>query len=71
MNQQMTNDRWVRVMGMARQHWDKLTDDDLAAVRGNSERLISALQSRYGIARAQALVELAMWRQVLLGRPAA
>ena len=55
MNEPTTNDRWVRVMGMARQHWDKLTDDDLAAVRGNSERLISALQTRYGIARAQAL----------------
>jgi uncharacterized protein YjbJ (UPF0337 family) len=70
MNEQTTNDRWTRVMGMARQHWDKLTDDDLAAVRGNSERLISALQTRYGIARAQALVELATWRQALQERRA-
>lgn len=67
----VTSDRWLRVMSMARQHWDKLTDDDVAAVRGNSERLISALQQRYGLARAQALAELATWRQMLQSRSAA
>ncbi len=70
-NSMTTSDRWLRVMAMARQRWDKLTDDDLAGVRGNTERLITALQQRYGMARAQALQELAAWRQTLQGRPAA
>ena len=52
--------------GDARQHWDKLTDDDLASVHGNTERLISALQQRYGLARAQALKELSAWRRTPL-----
>ena len=60
-----TSDRWLRVMATARQHWDKLTDDDLASVHGNTERLISALQQRYGLARAQALKELSAWRRTL------
>lgn len=73
MTEQMnsTNDRWQRVMAMAQQRWDKLTDDDLANVRGNTERLISALQQRYGLARVQAVTELAAWRQTLQTRPTA
>jgi uncharacterized protein YjbJ (UPF0337 family) len=67
MNRQMrtASNRWLGVMKAARQRWNQLTDDDLADVRGNTERLISALQSRYGIARGQALKELAAWRQSL------
>ena len=34
-------------------------------VRGNSERLISLLQTRYGFPRAQAIRELTAWRQSL------
>ncbi len=67
MTEQMhsTSDRWPRVMAFARQRWDRLTDDDLANVRGNTERLINALQERYGLARWQALKELSAWRQTL------
>lgn len=60
-----THDRWQGVMAIARQRWDRLTDDDLADVRGNTERLIGALQRRYGLARDQALKELAAWRRTL------
>ncbi len=57
--------RWRKMVGHAGQQWNRLTEDDLADVRGNSERLISALQLRYGLARHQALLELATWRQTL------
>ncbi|MGE0813986.1 MAG: hypothetical protein AB7O28_10885 [Vicinamibacterales bacterium] len=57
--------QWVRLMGAARERWDRLTDEDLLAVRGNSERLISLLQDRYGFARDQALKELIAWRRAL------
>lgn len=59
------NDRWTRLMAAARQRWDRLTEDDVQSVRGNSERLISVLQSRYGLARAQAIRELTAWREAL------
>lgn len=59
------NTQWTRLMTAARQRWDRLSDDDVQDVRGNTERLISVLQTRYGFARAQALRELAAWRQSL------
>jgi len=59
------NTQWQRLMNAARQRWDKLTDSDIQGVKGNSERLISLLQERYGFAREQALKELAAWRRSL------
>lgn len=59
------NDQWTRLMDAARQRWDRLTEDDVQSVRGNTERLISVLQTRYGFARQQAIKELTAWRQAL------
>ena len=59
------SEQWVRLMTAARQRWDRLTDDDVQGVRGNSERLISVLQARYGLPRAKAIRELTAWRQSL------
>ena len=68
---QTVNEQWTRVMTAARARWDKLTDDDVQGVRGNTERLITVLQVRYGFARAQAIRELTAWRQALsAGAPA-
>jgi uncharacterized protein YjbJ (UPF0337 family) len=57
--------QWTRLMTAARQRWDRLTDDDVQDVHGNTERLISILQTRYGFPRARALRELTAWRQAL------
>ena len=65
------NHQWIRVMAAARMRWDRLTEDDVESVRGNTERLITVLQFRYGIARAQALKELTAWRQTLSSGAAA
>jgi uncharacterized protein YjbJ (UPF0337 family) len=62
--------RWLAVMKAARRRWNRLSDEDLADVHGNTERLISALQRRYGMARDQALRELVAWRQSLAQRAA-
>ncbi len=59
------NDQWTRLMAAARKRWDRLSEDDVQSVRGNTERLISVLQTRYGFARAQAIKELTAWRQAL------
>lgn len=57
--------RWQTMAEAAIQRWDRLTMDDLGTVRGNAERLIELLQARYGLAREDALAELAAWRQSL------
>jgi hypothetical protein len=59
------SEQWIRLMTAARQRWDRLTEDDVQDVRGNSERLISVLQARYGFPRSQAIRELTAWRQSL------
>src|SRR4029077_11446756 len=37
--------------GKVREHWGKLTDDDLAVINGKREQLIGKLQQRYGWAK--------------------
>jgi hypothetical protein len=63
--------RWQHMTEAAVQRWDRLTTDDLGSVRGNAERMVELLQARYGLARHDALAELAAWRQSLAALGAA
>lgn len=51
MTDEVLHDRWHEVRGNAPEWWGKLTDDDLDAVNGRTERLVGLLQERYGHAR--------------------
>ena len=48
----MANDifegRWKQLKGDAKRFWGKLTDDDLDTSDGNKDKLVGALQERYG-----------------------
>jgi uncharacterized protein YjbJ (UPF0337 family) len=61
----MTNDmpeaRWQEVCGQTRKYWGKLSDDDLARIGGNAERLADALQERYGYTRWHAESQSNRW----------
>jgi len=59
MNTDQIKGKWHQVKGEAKIKWGKLTDDDLAAVDGNTEKLVGLLQERYGYAREQAAREVA------------
>lgn len=61
------NQRWERLMDAAQSRWDRLSVDDVRGVRGNAERLLSVLQSRYGLGRDEALREVQAWRDSLRG----
>jgi uncharacterized protein YjbJ (UPF0337 family) len=50
--------KWAQFKGRARQRWGRLTDDDLAAVDGDKDRLVGKLQERYGYARELAESEV-------------
>ena len=54
-------DKWDELKSAVRKHWDKLTDDDFAGLRGRTDELASLLQQRYGYARAQAVLEINNW----------
>ena len=54
MNWDQIEGKWEQVKGNAREHWGKLTDDDLDVVEGNHQKLVGKLQERYGYAKDEA-----------------
>jgi uncharacterized protein YjbJ (UPF0337 family) len=56
---------WSQYGDRVREQWSKLTDEDLAAIAGDYDRLIDTIQLRYGVQREQAELELVEWLEVL------
>jgi uncharacterized protein YjbJ (UPF0337 family) len=52
---------WKRMKGSAKEHWGRLTDDDLAAINGRREQLEGKLQERYGYAKDRIEREIDEW----------
>jgi uncharacterized protein YjbJ (UPF0337 family) len=46
--------KWLQLKGSIREKWGQLTDDDVDQVSGSAERLVGAIQERYGYARQRA-----------------
>ena len=46
--------RWKQLKGDAKRFWGKLTDDDLDKSEGNRDKLVGALQERYGWEKTRA-----------------
>jgi uncharacterized protein YjbJ (UPF0337 family) len=61
--------RWQQVAGAVKARWTRLTDEDLAGVRGNADRLIEALRVRYGLPRGEAMRQLDNWSRSLRQLP--
>jgi len=58
MNSDQLKGMWHQVKGEARVQWSKLTDDDIARIDGETEKLIGAIQQRYGYAKEKAIEEV-------------
>jgi uncharacterized protein YjbJ (UPF0337 family) len=58
MNADVFAGKWKQAKGQVKDWWGKLTDDDLTRVDGNRDKLIGALQERYGYARERAEEEV-------------
>lgn len=58
MNWDQIQGNWKQTKGKLREKWGKLTDDDLQQSTGTRERLLGALQERYGMAKEKAAEEL-------------
>lgn len=54
MNWIQIESNWERMQGHFQQKWTELTQDDLAGGAGVRERLIAALQERYGMSPDEA-----------------
>jgi len=57
MNEDILQGKWHEMKGGIKAKWGKLTDDDLTLVNGESEKLMGALQTRYGYTRDKAKEE--------------
>ncbi|MGB6102871.1 MAG: CsbD family protein [Pusillimonas sp.] len=54
MNKDTLEGQWKQLAGKAKVAWGDLTDDDLAKVEGNAERLTGLVQEKYGKTREEA-----------------
>jgi len=55
--------QWNVIKGKIRQHWGKLTDDDLDRINGRRDELIGRLQKAYGRSRDEAEAEVNRFEQ--------
>ena len=58
MNPEILKGKWNQVKGDIRTRWGKLTDDDVAQIQGQAEKMIGKLQERYGYQRERAEREI-------------
>jgi uncharacterized protein YjbJ (UPF0337 family) len=63
MNWDQIKGNWMQATGKAKEHWGKLTDDDLDVVAGRRSQLIGKIQERYGVAMDEAEKQLAEWER--------
>lgn len=46
--------KWDRMKGKLREHWGRLTDDDVEEIQGKRERLLGKIQEKYGETKEKA-----------------
>ena len=63
MNWDQVKGKWRQLSGSAKAQWGKLTDDELAQIDGDRERLAGLIQSKYGVAREEAERQADEWLQ--------
>jgi protein-arginine kinase len=52
---------WNNLKIHVRQHWSKLTEDDISQLSRGNEDLVDLLRKRYGYGKAQAQIEINNW----------
>ncbi len=54
MNEDVFEGLWKQMKGNVREWWGKLTDDDVETIGGKKDKLLGALQEKYGYTRERA-----------------
>lgn len=65
MNWDQMEGKWKQMKGSVKEHWGKLTDDDLDVIAGKRDRLVGRVQERYGISREEAQRRADEWFKTL------
>ena len=61
MNWNTIEGRWKELKGNVREHWGKLTDDDIEEAKGKRDVLLGKIQVKYGIAKEEAEKQIDQW----------
>lgn len=61
MNADVMKGKWAQLKGSVRTEWGKLTDDDVAVIGGEKDKLLGKLQERYGYAKDHAEKAVDAW----------
>lgn len=70
MNWEQVKGHWNQTKGAVKKQWGKLTDDDLAVIDGQRERLVGKVQERYGIAKEEADKQVKTWESMKVNESA-
>ena len=54
MNKDIAQGKWTQLKGAIQQTWGNLTDDDIAQINGDAQKLCGLLQETYGKSREDA-----------------
>lgn len=63
MNWDRIEGNWKKFKGSVRQHWGKLTDDQLDVVSGKRDLLAGKIQETYGVSKDEAEKQLTTWQE--------
>ena len=69
MYQDTLTGKWPELKSLVKQHWGKLTADDLTHLNGTTAGLVGVLRQRYGYGQAQAKLEIDQWLSDCAARP--
>jgi len=61
MNWDQIEGKWKEMTGNLQQRWGKLTDDDLAMVKGDRRELAGKIQNAYGVSKEEADKQIDDW----------
>lgn len=58
MNWDVIEGNWRQFKGKCREHWGRLTDDDLEVIAGKRERLADKIRELYGVTIEEAELQI-------------
>jgi uncharacterized protein YjbJ (UPF0337 family) len=58
MNRDILKGKWLQIRGDIRKQWGKLTDDEMDQINGQYDKLVGAVQEKYGYSRDKAEKEI-------------
>jgi uncharacterized protein YjbJ (UPF0337 family) len=63
MNKDQIMGNWEQLKGNVVKQWGKLTDDNVAEIKGDRQLLAGKVQEAYGIAKEEAEAQVKKWEE--------